>query len=484
MIGQRKPVISRVLIAWPRVLVALVAAAAAALLPWQAVTMRNPELLLMLCAIALVIVVGLGNGTPETGLVLMIISAMAIRFALPTGTQSNIPMSMVLSAMVILWWLGNALVSRRRLSLPERGIALPSIGFILAAILSYLWGNIFLDPVVRVWNTWPFVQLGALAILVLLPLTFLMAAAQTESVAWIKWIVGILLGGGALAILALLLNIQVLAFLQVRPLFPTWFICLALALALFHRGLPKAARGSLLAFAGLWFYWVFVLRFRWVSAWLPSVAGGLIILGYRSKRMLLVATAIFGVYVLLSLSTLKAGLSQEWDTSTVTRMDAWVRNWQVTKNHLLFGVGPAGYAAYYMTYFPDHAMATHNNYLDILSQMGIVGLGFLLWFLGSLGWLMLRLVRACRGSKDFTEAFSLAALAGFAGVILAMGLGDWIIPFVYTQTIGGFDYAVYTWILLGAAVALYQIKVQKMIRSKELLQSHRALTHEAEGGEG
>jgi hypothetical protein len=38
-----------------------------------------------------------------------------------------------------------------------------------------------------------------------------------------------------------------------------------------------------------------------------------------------------------------------------------------------------------------------------------------------------------------------------------MGLGDWMFPFVYTQTIAGFDYAVYSWVLLGAMVALSSI---------------------------
>jgi len=459
-ISHRRPL-------WPRALIIFIVVAAAVLLPWKATTMQNPELLLLICAIALAVVVGLGNGTPELGLVLVIATALTVRFALPTGTQSKIPMSMVLAAAVVMWWLADALVVRRELFLPARSVVLPSLGLILAAILSYAWGNAFLDPVVRLWPTWPFVQLGALAIFVLLPLIFLMAATQSERVVWIHWVVGILLLGGSLAILGRVFGIRTLDFLQVSPLFPTWFICLSLALALFHRKLPMVVRGSLLAFAGLWFHWVFVLSFRWLSAWLPSVVGALIILGARSKRMLLATVAILGVYVLLSLSALQVHIAQEWDTSTVTRFDAWTRNWQVTKDHLLFGVGPAGYAAYYMTYFPDDAMATHNNYIDILSQMGIVGLGVLLWFLAALGKVLLQLVRECRGERTFAEAFSMAALGGFAGVVLAMGLGDWIIPFVYTQTIEGFDYAVYTWILLGGAVALHQMRVRKPICLEE-----------------
>ena len=65
--------------------------------------------------------------------------------------------------------------------------------------------------------------------------------------------------------------------------------------------------------------------------------------------------------------------------------------------------------------------------------------------------------RVVKGRWDFVEGFTIAAVGGYVGTVLAMGLGDWIVPFVYTQTIAGFDYAVYTWVLLGAALSLYHI---------------------------
>jgi hypothetical protein len=40
------------------------------------------------------------------------------------------------------------------------------------------------------------------------------------------------------------------------------------------------------------------------------------------------------------------------------------------------------------------------------------------------------------------------------GIILAMALGDWVIPFVYNQTIAGFDYTIETWLAIGMLVAL------------------------------
>ena len=102
-------------------------------------------------------------------------------------------------------------------------------------------------------------------------------------------------------------------------------------------------------------------------------------------------------------------------------------------------------------------MATHSNYIDIISQTGVVGLFFCLWFFGALGWTGYKLHLRLRGQADFSEGLATGTLAGWLGSMVAMGLGDWLFPFVYTQTIEGFDYAVYTWVLLGGMVALSNI---------------------------
>ena len=37
---------------------------------------------------------------------------------------------------------------------------------------------------------------------------------------------------------------------------------------------------------------------------------------------------------------------------------------------------------------------------------------------------------------------------------VGMALGDWVLPFVYNQTIAGFDHSAYTWLMLGAFCGL------------------------------
>lgn len=150
-------------------------------------------------------------------------------------------------------------------------------------------------------------------------------------------------------------------------------------------------------------------------------------------------------------------VSQEEEGSGSGRVELWERNLQHVADHPLFGMGPAGYAIYNMTYHPEDARSTHNNFFDILAQTGIIGFGVFLWLMATFVRLGLRVRRALAGRRDFEGAFASAALAGCIGALAAMMFGDWVLPFAYNQTITGFDNASFTWVFLGGMVSLYHI---------------------------
>lgn len=412
---------------------------------------------LVLIAIAAPPVVLLALSLIEYGILAIVLTAAFVRFSLPTGTQSRIVASLVMTVMFIAIWLTRMLVVDKRLKLRPAKTNLPLLGFIVTAFISYVWSNAFRDPLVMVWSSWPFVQLGALAVTILLPGAFLLTANCILEVRWLKLLCWVMILVGTISIIAFFTHIP-LSFVNTKGLFSLWFVSLAYAQALFNKKLPLWSRLILLGLVGAWIYRVFVIGVTWLSGWIPPFIAIATISFLRSKKVFL---------IFLLLTTLYLGLNWDYYTDTVlpretdesgySRLDAWAHNWRVTGKHFLFGVGPAGYAVYYMSYFPAEAMATHSNYIDILSQTGIVGLFFYLWFFGALAWSGYRLYRKLRGHFDFSEGFASAALAGCAGCIVAMGLGDWLIPFVYTQTISGFDYAVYSWVLLGGVVALHSI---------------------------
>jgi len=148
------------------------------------------------------------------------------------------------------------------------------------------------------------------------------------------------------------------------------------------------------------------------------------------------------------------------------RLDLWQMNLEHVARHPLFGMGPAGHTVYNMTYHPEDARSTHNNYFDVLAQTGIVGLSAFIWMFVAFIWVGVRSFRALAGRRDFEAAFASATLAGCIAALVSMLLGDWVLPFAYNQTITGFDNAAYTWIFLGAMVSLYQI-VRRTSRAKD-----------------
>jgi hypothetical protein len=414
----------------------------------------SPQLVLIAIAVPPVVLLALSR--LEFGVLAIVLTAAFVRFSLPTGTQSRIVASLLMTAIFIALWVARMLAVDKKLQLEPSRVNIPLLSFVLITFISYLWGNAFRDPLVMVWSSWPFVQIGALAVMVLLPAAFFLASNCLTDLKWIKWLTAIIIAVGILAILGDSLHLP-LGFLQVRPMFPTWFICLAYSQVLFNRRIPTVLRLLLLAFVGAWIYRVFFTQLAWLSAWLPTMLAVGAISFWRSRWLLVVLLVVMLVYGAAHLDYLQAAYARESAESGVTRLDAYMHNWRVTGKHFLFGVGPAGYAAYYMSYFPGEAMATHSNYIDVLSQMGVVGLLAFLGFFLALALTARDLLGRTKGRFDFTRAFSVGASAGLLGVIVATGLGDWLLPFVYTQTIAGFDYAVYSWILLGAMVCLHRL---------------------------
>jgi O-antigen ligase len=323
-------------------------------------------------------------------------------------------------------------------------------------LVALIWSILLRDPLVLIWSSFPLVQLASAIVMIVLPGVFLLVANNINSLKLLKVMVGIMLFAGVLG----LIKRYWLGSLPINAegLFTMWVISLSTGLALFNHELSWLKRSALLALAGGFTYWGFGMNISWLGGWLPGfIALGT--LGFLRSKKLSVILAI-AVVVLIALDSdyyLGTVLQNENNESGLSRLAAWEVNWRVTGKHLLFGTGPAGYAVYYMSYFPHEGMATHSNYIDVLAQIGIIGFAFYVWFFLILAWQGYKLCRRLKGRGDFSEALACAALAGTISCIVAMGFGDWLFPFAYTQTIAGFDHAVYSWLFMGTIVALNHI---------------------------
>jgi hypothetical protein len=384
---------------------------------------------------------------------LLLAVALYLPFSLPTGTGSRLVISLLLTILFAGILIVRMASVEHRLRLAPNLANLPLIGFISVVIVSVAWSILFRDPAVYASQSFVVVQLASAAVMVMLPGAYLMMGNHIRSRKELVFITALILIAGVVGLIKQVYQVNLPV--NTGGMFNLWVIATAVGLALFNQKLATGWRLALIGLAGAWVYYAFVLEIHWLAGWLPGVLAVALIV-YSRSRKLFVVLAVIALIILLVRSDyyINQFFVNEAGESGYTRLDAWAQNWRITKDHLLFGTGPAGYAVYYMSYFPDQAMATHNNYLDIVAQTGLVGMALVAWFFIAQLVMAVRLVRRLRGRRDFYEAMANVSLAGTLACIVIMAFGDWLFPFAYTQTIAGYDYALYNWIFMGFTLAI------------------------------
>ncbi len=394
---------------------------------------------------------------PQYGPVIILIAALFIPLSLPTGTESRLVDSFLLTIFFVGNWLAKMIFIDKKFSLVPAPANKPLLGFIAVTFFSIIWSGLLRDPLADPANLsskFVFVQFASALTMVMLPGAFLLVINYVRDIRLFKWMVALVLVGGVLGI-AYRLNFSPFYVVNDSGLFTMWVVVIATALVLFNNNLSWGWKVPLLIIVGAWIHYRFVLQIWWMAGWLPSIIVLAILPFMRSKKLFAVVLVIAAIYVMMNSDYFfDTVIGNETNESGNSRMTAWEMNWTVTGKHLLFGTGPAGYAVYYMSYFPNNAMATHNNVIDILAQTGVFGLSFVFWFFITLIWQGYKVCVRLRGRRDFVEALANIGFAGSVACLVMMMFGDWLFPFTYTQTIAGFDYVVYSWLFMAVIPVL------------------------------
>ncbi len=453
---------------WSRpVIVAGVLLASACLSPLAA----QHHLLLLLLVGASVAVILLR--WPPLGLIGLIIAAFFVPFTISTGTKAsfNAPM-LVTMALLGLWAVD--LLHARRFPLVLSRANRPLMCFLIVWGLAFLSGNAFWDYRVTVISTANvvYIQLGQIVLFVFSAGVFLLAENLLTDVRWLRRVTYAFV---VISILKVLVQLSPGMPGAIRSLwvpgalgglYNTWIVALLYGQLLFDRTLGWGTRLLYVLFLVVLGYFSWVLGSSWATGWLPPAIAIFTISWLRSRRLGMFVTLVAVVTLLTQWSFFfDEFVPAELARGTIyrPRVAMEVTKLAASANWLL-GLGPVNYRYYYQTYYPIAVFGnwvailpeinSHNNFVDIFAQTGLLGSGVFVWFLVAVGRTGWQVRQRLRGEAGFVESYANGALGAFVGVVVACMMADWFLPFVYNIGFSGFRHTFYSWLFFGGLVAL------------------------------
>ncbi|RIK33848.1 MAG: hypothetical protein DCC52_02185 [Chloroflexi bacterium] len=206
--------------------------------------------------ILFVIMVGLVMYRLELGVVAILFTSLFVRFTIPTGTLTNIPASLILSAIIVLIWALSMLVKRNVQLAPGRYV-LPILLFIVLAILSVPYSWLLLNPNLFGRGIWAktelgftFAQIGGVTLMILLPAVMLMTANVLRKEKWFKLVFALMLLVALPEVLQRILGTRLALGdfrLQTGASYPLWVVALTIGQVYFNQSLRMWQRALLVS---------------------------------------------------------------------------------------------------------------------------------------------------------------------------------------------------------------------------------------------
>lgn len=456
-----------------RVLTIILVMVASALMAPRVVARSTPETLLFLALLAVGPVLVLLRW-PNLGLWALIPGGMLVPFSIATGSNTAINISVILSAGLLGLWVLELITGQKQFYFSRPFI--PLLLFMSVSVLGFGFGQLHWFPIPPASLM---AQIGGLSIFLLLGGVFLLTANQITNLRWLEWITWTFLILASIYILATILPLGRTGWwIQGRfqravqdSLFWTWVVILAFSQALVNQKLPVWLRGALFVLALSTIYVTVVIKQSWVSGWFPALTAMGIITWFgqpRIRKFILLGACLVLIF---QFDNLYNYIFAEGDNeySLITRLEAWSIMLNIIKVNPLFGLGPSNYY-WYTVIFPISGyqvyFSSHNNYFDLVAQVGLIGLALFFWFAWEIGRLGFRLLSIT--PDGFPKAYAIGGLGGLGAMLVAGMLGDWVIPFVYNVGMQGYRASAIAWLFLGGILVLERLYVRSADPEHEL----------------
>lgn len=360
-------------------------------------------------------------------------------------------------------WVFDMMVRQRNIAIIRARSIYALAAFLAVSIIAFIVGQLPWYPITPAPLDG---QIGGLAIFIVSICAFLLVAHQVDDIRWLKAILFLyLLIGGVYLIGRLIptigtVNARFFAPAAAGGMFWVWLTSMAFAQGLYNKELHPLWRGVFFLMTGMALYiGMFQLR-AWTSGWLPAVVAIMVVLLTGKFRQGLIVV-ILGAFVILTQAQLVLDtFINVGDNaySQLTRLEAWRIIGEIVKVNPILGLGPANYR-FYTPLFPilgwQVQFNSHNNYVDLIAQTGILGLLLILWFFWEV-WQMGWRLRHPVGEGTFAQAYVYGVMGGLVGAAVSAMLGDWVLPYVYNITIEGLRASIFAWLFWGGLLAIEQ----------------------------
>ena len=410
---------------------------------------------------------------PRLGLLAVTPAALIVPIEISTGTAIILnPVTLLIPALLGLWALD--MVRRRDLHFVLSRTNKPLFLFLLGGLLSFFIGIMIWDPAVPRTMDLTAMQLAQWGIFALSAGAYWLMGNMVQTEVWLRWMTFsflIVAGGVAIPFVIPYVGFWV-SRITTAAIFraPFWMLLTAVAggQLLFNQELGARWRGFLVAILGAVLFFIFRWNRDSASTWVAigAVVGLLAWLRWSRMRWpVIVLVLILTVTGILSSVIYDfAGGDEEWEKTGGSRLELIGRVIEVTMRNPITGLGPAAYRAYAgmkplrygLALWFKPRIASHNNFVDLFSHVGLLGMSLFAWFAVEVTRLGLDL------RADFTEGFMAGyvngMLAAGAGALILMLFADWILPFVYNIGFPGFQASVLVWLYLGGGMVIEQIR--------------------------
>jgi hypothetical protein len=402
---------------------------------------------------------------PTLSLIGIVPAAMVIPYGLGTGTETVLPAVVLLVLAALGLWVLDMVIIKKSFHLIAQRSVLAALLLVVSTMVSFGFGQL---PWFYYTHASIASQIGGVMLFVLAAGTFLVVAHRLTRTALVWAVIALIALGGVYVFLHpfrdryYTLTWPILQFYangSTGSLFWVWLFCISVAQLVINRSLKTVWKVAIVAVLVMFLISAFILGRDWTSGWLPAFAGAAVILFLISKKARI--PLVLGGILLIAFN---------WDQvrsvvmvgdnaySLMTRLDAWIIMLKMIAHSPIVGFGPANYY-FYTPLFPIRGYSvnfnSHNNYIDLLAQTGIIGTVIFIWMLVEVILLGMRMTKQV--PEGFDRAFVYGVIGGTVGTLVAGMLGDWVIPFVYNVGFAGFRASLLGWFFMGALLAVQRL---------------------------